>query len=627
MSGFTERDVLRVERKIAKAMNEKREQRALDNYASEKIKNLYNFMSKVESDQESWRGSVPSLANLDMVESQVFDEHKDKENFNGMNYKQSRSQLFNLKAELDDAHKTIDSLRKTIENEKVRNKELEIMHEEREEKRLRDQKEELEAVIQRHLTFIDQLVADKKELNDQVEKLVQELKELETKHSSQITELRDKFQRELKENKDAWVAAEKQRKEKWIHDKTAEIKEVTIRGLEPEIERLLTKSKLEAKKLEERHQKELATIREELYTEYEGKLRQYKEKVLRENDESMVKEREYLSTKMKEQYDKIEQQYLEDRDKLKKTYDVQLDNVEDARRKDKETFEDKLKKLQDEHTKEVRRVKEELEEVMEYQKAKHRKEIENMREETKAEQARWIEKQNRRLDEEFESKFKKAKAELEKQRDDQIEMIIQKLGDERADEGFDLKGKYDNRLDELKEAHEEEVKKLKREIFVLESQIKEKEAMSHLAVENLDIVSKKLIDAQTKLDTRERDNSGMKTALDSTKKELDKMMDVHKETEASWRRRFESQKIELNTEIEKMYEEMKDLRRQYEKEIEALEERHANVLEDVEVKVKRAIMKKDHDLIRLKEELQVKASACAKYEELLEKQRKDFSNL
>ena len=622
MSNFNERDVMRVERKIAKAMNDKREQRGLDNYASEKIKNLYNFISKVESDQESWRAS---RTNID-AESIILD---DKENLKDeQNYPQSRSKVFNMKSELEEAHKTIDSLRLTVEREKVRNKELEMISEQREEKNLREQKEELEAVIQRHLTFIDQLVNDKKELNEQCDSLMTELKELEGKHSSQINEIKEKFHRELKENKDAWMAAEKQRKEKWIHDKTSEIKETTIKGLEPEIERLLNKGKLDAKKLEEKHQKELASIREELYAEYEGKLRQHKEKILRENDESMVKEREYLSTKIKEQYDKVEQQYMEDREKLKKTYEAQLDAVENARRKDKETFEEKMQNIQDSHAREVRRVKEEFEEIIEQQKRKHRKDIDSVSEDVKAEQQKWLEKENRKLNDELESRLRKMKTALEKERDEQIEMIISKLGEERADAGFEIKGHYDKRFDELKETHEEEIKKLRREVYVLDSQIKEKETVNRLAVENLEVVSKKLTDVQTRMDIKEKEASSLKAALESTKRELDKMLDIQRDIEASWKKKLDAQRKELNAEMDKMYEDMKDVRRQYEREIESLEEKHANILEDVETKVKRAIMRKENDLVRLREELQVKSSACAKYEELLEKQRKDlFSNL
>ena len=44
---------------------------------------------------------------------------------------------------------------------------------------------------------------------------------------------------ELKRQKDILAAAEKMRREKWLKDQTRKIKEMTIKGLEPEILRMV----------------------------------------------------------------------------------------------------------------------------------------------------------------------------------------------------------------------------------------------------------------------------------------------------------------------------------------------------------------------------------------------------
>ena len=43
------------------------------------------------------------------------------------------------------------------------------------------------------------------------------------------------YGRELKRQKEMWGQAEKARREQWVADKTKEIKEATVRGLEPNI--------------------------------------------------------------------------------------------------------------------------------------------------------------------------------------------------------------------------------------------------------------------------------------------------------------------------------------------------------------------------------------------------------
>lgn len=51
--------------------------------------------------------------------------------------------------------------------------------------------------------------------------------------------MEEQHNRELKNQKDMWHAAEKIKRDKWITDKTKSIKDQTIKGLEPEIQRML----------------------------------------------------------------------------------------------------------------------------------------------------------------------------------------------------------------------------------------------------------------------------------------------------------------------------------------------------------------------------------------------------
>ena len=63
----------------------------------------------------------------------------------------------------------------------------------------------------------------------------------------------DRFSVELKKNKDAWVASEKVRREKWEREKIAEIQAQTVKGLEPEIQRIVERNKEELRKANDLH--------------------------------------------------------------------------------------------------------------------------------------------------------------------------------------------------------------------------------------------------------------------------------------------------------------------------------------------------------------------------------------
>jgi 5-azacytidine-induced protein 1 len=62
---------------------------------------------------------------------------------------------------------------------------------------------------------------------------------------------------ELKRNREAWSASEKVRKERWEKDKVNEIRAQTVKGLEPEIQRIVERNKEDLRRAEEKHQAEI----------------------------------------------------------------------------------------------------------------------------------------------------------------------------------------------------------------------------------------------------------------------------------------------------------------------------------------------------------------------------------
>jgi len=56
---------------------------------------------------------------------------------------------------------------------------------------------------------------------------------------------------QVRRQREVWVQAERARREQWVADKTKEIKEATVRGLEPDIQRLIARHTQEMRRLEE----------------------------------------------------------------------------------------------------------------------------------------------------------------------------------------------------------------------------------------------------------------------------------------------------------------------------------------------------------------------------------------
>ena len=203
--------------------------------------------------------------------------------------------------------------------------------------RLEAQKNDYEATIQRHLSFIDQviqavlvlkywifwiktilkqLIDDKKSLSDKCEKLIKELTDVEKKYSEKFRTSEDRYKFEMQKLKDTFEAAEKIRREKWIEEKTKKIKEMTVKGLEPEIQALITRHKNELKTIKSIHEAELLQADERASQRYIKITEELRENYEREKDASIQKEREVCKQRYEKSLEDEEKSFLEQRRRL-----------------------------------------------------------------------------------------------------------------------------------------------------------------------------------------------------------------------------------------------------------------------------------------------------------------------
>ena len=315
-------------------------ERPLTGYkAVDKVRQLHDFFETIGGRADSLKSAHNFIeAELQGIEA--------SENTTMQAYSEGRSKFLNLKIELEETQKSNELLKRMLEKEKSKSQELEARLRKEEEEKLKQQKEEFEETIQKQLSFIDQLISDKKELGEQCELLLNQITEIENKYTKQISDLKEKHQREMKTSKEAWTAGEKQRREKWLKEKTAEIKEITIKGLEPEIDRIMNKGKEDIKKTEDKYRTEISNLREELHWEYEEKLKIYKEKTFRECEEKIEKEREYMEQKKKQHAENLERTLMEEKEKVKVLFETKMQKFENEKHTEILQLKEKIRKLE-----------------------------------------------------------------------------------------------------------------------------------------------------------------------------------------------------------------------------------------------------------------------------------------
>ncbi len=162
---------------------------------------------------------------------------------------------------------------------------------------------------------VDRLLNDKTELTKRCELFAEELKAVERKYQMKVEEMDDHAAKELAKNKQNWVATERMKREAWEKEKVKEIKEMTIKGLQPEVERILSEKKQDKLRMEEQQREALDEQRRELLDMTQQQVREVREEKNREMETALDKEREAHRKKLREEFERFNREMQEERAK------------------------------------------------------------------------------------------------------------------------------------------------------------------------------------------------------------------------------------------------------------------------------------------------------------------------
>ena len=157
-----------------------------------------------------------------------------------------------------------------------------------------------------------------------------QMKGLEEKFAAGEARREEAYAKELRKQKEVWGASEKAKREQWLADKTKEIKEATVRGLEPDIARLVGRHKEETVKLSESlredHRRELASER----TRAQHELARFQEGAIAERHAVQEREREVCAQRLHEMTLHFEEQLRVQRSRQASAAQSELEERDDA---------------------------------------------------------------------------------------------------------------------------------------------------------------------------------------------------------------------------------------------------------------------------------------------------------
>lgn len=239
-----------------------------------------------------------------------------------------------------------------------------------------------------------------------------------------------RYKIETQKLKDTFEVAEKIRREKWIEEKTKKIKEMTVKGLEPEIQGLISKHKNEIKTIKAIHDAELLQADERAAQRYIRITEELRENFEREKEASIQKEREISKQRYEKSLEDEEKSFLEQRRRLYSEIEEEKNRIAEQGATQRREL-DRLKKMLEENNlKSIETIRKEYQTSQAEAETKHQIEIKNLKEKLEIEKQSWEQNYLKKQENWILQKERELKEQVKRERDKEIEVLILRLESE-----------------------------------------------------------------------------------------------------------------------------------------------------------------------------------------------------
>ncbi|XP_062502627.1 centrosomal protein of 131 kDa-like [Corticium candelabrum] len=576
--------------------------------SSGKLGSILDFLAEVERENPS---PIPSdLSRRSMVVEE--DTQKELDAVSAVTA-DIASTMCSQKEALDVTRKRLGAVEREIDEQRQLNM-YQMQQQQREHKhKLTLQKQEYEQRLEGLQKVIDQLVDQNEKLSAQCESLLQAMKSTDQKYTRKIHEMEESHARELKRQKDIDAAAEKLRREKWIDEKTKQIKDMTVQGLEPEIQRLISKHKTEMKRVSVIHQDELARADERASSRFVQQTEDLREQLAREKEAACQRERELARQRYEKQAEQDEMALQKERRRLHDEVEHEKQRLADMVRQQKQEIDGLKSKLQTQYEEKFSAIDEDKQRALEELERRHKSELRELNERLTIEKTAWQENMIKKQDDIFATRERELRESMRKERDKEIEMVIQHLEAETRHNQEDMEKTTETRIRRVREKYESELKELEqsekstRQKF---SKMKDQVLESQSSVSQLELQLKR----------KERELEDCQEVSSRLTNERDHMADII-------RQEFVDRLVATEEESKRMKSEMSEMKARHKVEMEQVTKDKESELNEIHDRVKLALAKKEEAIKSMREQYQAAVKRSEHFEMLLKRQRQELTKL
>jgi 5-azacytidine-induced protein 1 len=358
-------------------------------------------------------------------------------------YASIRTKVVSMSLELEEKTRVIAVLRSQIAQARTVMKARETEAITRSEQMVIEARKDLENRLSQNLTFTERLLSDKARLGSEVEALTKAL-DAERRRSAEATsEFNERLRREVLLAQEAEREKEKSRRAAWTEATTKEIRARTLKSLEPDVQRLLDKHRIEIEKIQQASADEIERAAKRFAAERDAAIEIAKREAEASGGVQAVESRQAWRAREASLRDEADAQFSLLRDQQRK-------EIEDERRRSAALS----RSVSEEHANEIVKLNNEWQARLDDATRRHadmlasavREKSEAIVIERKREIAAreaWEVEERHRLRTEFEAREKEARIEAHKLRDEQLRLVASRLDGEALEARRSLKAEME----------------------------------------------------------------------------------------------------------------------------------------------------------------------------------------
>ncbi|XP_064322982.1 centrosomal protein of 131 kDa isoform X6 [Phalacrocorax carbo] len=533
-----------------------------------KLQSIISFLDEMEKSEQERPKSAASATQREGLLSEEELAHLEQASAVAT---EVTSSIMRLKLEVEEKKRSISLLQTAL----AQQRELTVRHVKQTEKELGHQlslqREQYEAAIQRHLAFIDQ---------------------------------------EIKKLKELMSATEKIRREKWIDEKTKKIKEITVKGLEPEIQKLIAKHRQDIRKLKMLHEAELLQSDERAAQRYGRQAEELRDLLEREKEEQSQRERELARQRCEQQLEQEEQALQQQRRRLYAEVAEEKERLSQQAARQRAEAEELRQQLEASSSAVTRALKEEYAKEKEEQERRHQAEVKVLKDRLEIEKQAWEANYVKKEEAWLLCRERELREEVRKERDKEIELVIQRLEADMSSAKEECERAAENRIKRIRDKYEVELQELERSERKLQERCNElKGRLAELEGESIRL--------QGLLKHKEQEVEEIQKVRDQLAQERSSLAEVI-------RQEFTDRLVRTEEENKRLKAEMLEMRARQRLELDRVVQEKDKELEEVHRRVKMAVVRKEESVSSLRKQYEAAVQRANRLEALLEQQRKQL---